>query len=75
MQPRREAALVRPDWVDPKSHIHGQPPDVIQGREHDISLPCTRLRRPVSFQMHWNVSKSHSDLFNSNHMHYNRKLS
>ncbi len=74
MRPRREAALVRPDWVHPRRRISGRPPDVIQGRGHAITQPCTLLLRPASFQMHWNVSNAHSDVFNYKHMHHNRKL-
>lgn len=52
MQPRRETALVRPDLVDPNSHISEQQPEVIQGRGHDVTKPRTLLLCPVGFQMH-----------------------
>lgn len=74
MQPRRETALVRPDGVDPKTHISGQPPDVIQGKGLDITRPCTLLLRLVTLQMHGYVCSSHSAVFNYNHMHHNRRL-
>lgn len=47
---------------------------VIQGRGHGVTQPRTLLLHPASFQMHWNVWSAHSDVFNYNHMHHNRRL-
>lgn len=56
-----KARLGRPQ----KPHIWEQQLDVIQGRGHDITRPCTLV---------WNIWNSDSDVLNYNHMHHNRRL-